>query len=382
MAERLIKFLFFIGLLFVASRIVGWLILGLVLGASLAVFLFIYFVLAPNNIFFTIMGEGTAKVVVRGARKGEIAIKGAGEFRKALIQWRDWKLDKDSLDLKPLEKGEKPRRRILGGLRPYGLWPLDRIYKYKFEWTGLKQDGQILYHPPEILDYILLKQDVYFAKVEKAEDSRLLPLDIGFILTISITNPYKALFAVQNWLEAVINRTIPIIRTRVTEEPYEKLIQDIDKISAELHGKLGGDKKEDRDKGLYGEFEEKYGVKVHKTEVQKIDPPDVYREATLKDYLGEQEKKKTIREGEAEGERRKRVADGEKYAIDRISAAQAKRFEEFKKVDPQLGALALDTAGKITPNKIILIGKDLGDAVRNLGNLFWYPKKPGTHPDS
>lgn len=145
---------------------------------ALGLFFLVYYVLAPDNKWSTFNQEGTGKVVMRGDK-----------FHKGLIQWEGRTFDADWNVIAGREF------HLFGGLRFVGWYPLDYIYRYWFEWTGLRPDGVTpLPHDPELLDYIMLKQDVYFGETKEAEDLERLPLDVSFVLTIRITNPYKALF--------------------------------------------------------------------------------------------------------------------------------------------------------------------------------------------
>lgn len=285
-----------ITLLLVAGVIFGLPILGrsswfLVPGVILGWVLFsvlVYYWWAPNNLFFTFVKEGTAKIIVK-----------AGRFQKALIQLGGMTLD-NGWNVVPdgtVVAGRvfQGKRHLLGGLRFYGFWPLFDVYIYKFQWAGVTGEGEIQKHPPEILDYILLKEDVYWAKVESAEDKELLPLDLELLLTIRIANPYKALFRIENWLEAVINRIEPRVRDLITQNPYEVLISDMKAIEdrlLEFSVAL-------REK----EFSERYGVDLRQIEVRGINPPAEYREATLKKYLAERQKEATVVGGQAQAER-------------------------------------------------------------------------------
>lgn len=271
-------------------------------------FLLIYWWWAPNNLFFTFVPEGRAKVVVRG-----------DAIRKVLIQWEGHVLT-DARDVT-----ERPtRKRFLGGLRWYGFWPFDDIYIYDFSWTNVRQNGEIQIHEKETLDYILLKDDTYWAKVEKAEDQKLLPLDIELVLTIRVLNPYKALFQVENWLETVINRTEPAVRDRITEDTYENWIvkpKDLaDRIVSDLETKE-----------LLREFKERYGVDLRAIEVRAIDPGKEYRDATVAKYLAEKEKDKILVQAEAERERIKKVAQGETQRIKKVYA-QVQEFGDLGKL--------------------------------------------------
>lgn len=225
------------------------------------------------------------------------------KFEKALIQWKDHVLDKNW----SVVKGKEPWHPF-GGLRYYGFWPIKALYSYRFQWTGVAENGEVQFHPKEWLDYILLKDDVYWAKVEKAEDKKLLPLEIEVVLTIRVINPYKNLFAVQNWLETIINRTKPAVRDAITRKEYAELIKDKEAVGREIYKII-------KERKLLKEFKSRYGVKVREIEVKEINPPKDYREDTLKKYRAEREKERIIIEADAERQRLETVAEGEKLRI-------------------------------------------------------------------
>jgi hypothetical protein len=260
----------------------GWLIaiaIGLV-----GILLVIYFVLAPRNLWFTFVEEGKAKVVVRGSTsvkektpEGKVLkITKGGQFRRVLIQWKGYTFDKRWNVIKGKE------RHLLGGLRFFGFWPLDQIYTYTFQWSGVTEGGEIQHHPKEKLDYILLKDDVYWAKVEDAEDIDLLPLDVEVILTLRVANPNKALFAVQNWIETIVNRTKPAVRDSMTLDSFREMIKDPKAIEEAVYTRL-------KERGLLAEFRNRYGIDFRQCEVKKINPMEKFREETLKKWLGQRE---------------------------------------------------------------------------------------------
>jgi len=267
-------------------------LLIILLSSPIWLFLTVYFALAPKNKFFTFVKEGKAKLIFKG-----------GQLVKTLIQYKGYVIDQTTGDL--IEGEEK---HLFGGLRWYGWWPLYDVVIYDFQWINVDHEGNIVVHEKETLDYVLLKDDVYWAKVEKAEDLNLLPLDVEVTLTIRIVNPSKAIFRVQNWLETVINRIKPAVRDSVTSQRFEDLIKDKDAVGKRISDKI-------IEKGLLLEFEESYGVRVKAIEVKDINPPQQYREATLKEFLAEQERKKITIEADAEKKRREIVAKGERKRI-------------------------------------------------------------------
>jgi hypothetical protein len=253
-------------------------------------FLLIYFWLAPTNRWFTFVKEGTAKIVVR-----------ADGFEKALIQWKGRTFDysKTGEDKWNVVEGSEVWHPF-GGLRYYGFWPIKDIYIYNFKWSGVTENRQVVHHPKETLDYILLKDDVYWAEVNEAEDKNLLPLNVELMLTIRVVNPYRAFFNVQNWLETVINQVEPATRDILTNRDYAKWITMPAVMGDEIW-------KFCKKRKLLDDFRDRYGIDLRKIQVKSINPPSDYREKTLAPYLAEMDKKAIIIRADAEKERIERV---------------------------------------------------------------------------
>ena len=318
----------------------------------LSIFLLIYYVLAPRDIWFTFVEEGTAKTVVRGE-----------QFQRALIQWNGYTLDRNPNPNDPeaakwnIIPGKE--RHILGGIRFFGIWPLDRIYEYKFEWTGLKSDGSLNRHPPEQLKHIFLKQYVYYAEVEKAEDDQRLPLNVSFVLTVAVKNPYKALFKVHNWLDAVMGRIVTAIRNEIAKKPYETLISRMAGISSDIY--------RDGMNEMVAIFKKDYGIEVLNLEIQKIDPPNEQREATLKEYVAKQDAKRIVVEAQARADAVVIEAKAKAEAIERINTM----IQKFGKLGELVRYLEALEKGSSEGGKWVLaipgIGEFLSKAFPNQG---------------
>lgn len=255
-------------------------------------FLLVYFWWAPNNLFWTFVPEGRAKMVVRG-----------DAVMRILVQWKDHaQVSFDAADaaLRPDVTAVSPRhngdvveyptkKRFWGGLRFYGLWPLDDMYVYNFKWTNMTQGGEPQPHD-ETMDHVLLKDDVYWATVKAAEDQNLLPLDVGLVLRLRVVNPYKALFKVENWLEVVVNMVEPSVRYVLSSKTYKDWVKLTTDLGDEIWKKL----QEGDNGGLVGTLRERYGIEFISLGVKSFDPSsleslDEARRATIKMYLAEQE---------------------------------------------------------------------------------------------
>ena len=117
----------------------------------------------------------------------------------------------------------------------------------------------------------------------------MVPLDIGILLTIRIINPYKALFRVQNWLEATQNQFKPVVISYVGKQEFEQLIQDKEQLGDAVH-KILNESKIDQN------VEEDYGVHIKKVGFVKIDPTgdlkNQYQEAATKEWEAKKEAKR------------------------------------------------------------------------------------------
>lgn len=314
----------------------------------------IYWELAPLNICWTFVEEGTVKIIVMG-----------GKVVKILIQWKDYTLDENwnvipegwhkdgklldvinvldkktgELEVKKIEtdaqgnnvetselvqgaKKYKEKKHLFGGLRFYGLWPIWDIYGYQFRWTSIREDGVPVQHD-DPLDYVMIEDDIYFTKLRNAETEKeeKIPVTIDIVITMRIVNPYKAAFRIQDWLELILNRIKPLFREHVATVTYEELLSETQKVNGELWKKLD-------EAGLIEEFENDYGVKIKPggIEMKDITPPPEYQKASTQKYLAEREAEK--RSGETMGAVIQMMASVKGVEVDQIQ-------EEIKN-DPEL----------------------------------------------
>lgn len=315
----------------------SWWFFGGLIGIAILTIPLIWWGLAPRNLFFTFVEEGTAKAVVKG-----------GELYKFLITWKDHtfkviqkgKQKKEKDNWKVVET--KGKKHLFGGLRFYGFPPIHQIFKYKFRWTHLHEDGSVVKHE-EWLDSILLKTDLYvieypLTEKEAIEDIDGVPLGINLVMPMKISNPYEALFVVRRWLpliNGIVKATLRafIAKYRFKEDllnmsagkgigkkQKEKGISKIAKQGEDLRAKLQDELKEalikkgkeeetitdERGNNIYT-----FGVLIQKkgTDIISIDPHPMYREATTLKYRAARDKEKTIIDAEAKAEAAKSIAE-------------------------------------------------------------------------
>ncbi|MDD2730615.1 MAG: hypothetical protein PHW33_00620 [Candidatus Portnoybacteria bacterium] len=330
----------------------GWLTLGLLAATTLATIILIL-ILARLDIFFTLAEEGTAKAVM--------ALDG---FSRIIMQYRGKTINADG------EVDEGREFHLFGGLRWLGIPFYHSLYEYHFRWKTLRvQSGEIIPRD-EIINYILVKDDVYVAEIKNAESRGMVPLDITLLLTACCVNPYKALFKTQDWMEMIINRSEAIFREYVAQLSFEDIIKEKQKAGGEIWQKMveAGltSPKEKESQGLLfeeeyrtkikgqGLFEEEYGIKIKGIEMRDVNPSgtekNLYEQAASKKWLADRE-----------AERIKIIAQAEKDRIDTVYET----IEKHKDGKAIRFMESLDNAGKNPGNWIIPF--DIGQV---LGKLF------------
>lgn len=162
---------------------------------------------------FTTVTEGRAKVVLR-----------LKSFKRTLLAWGGYKLSKNG----KVVRG-KTLLRLPGGLRFVGIWPLDKIYKYNFRWRDMQltKEGEKIGFHEEIIDYIFVRPDVYWTDIKEAETipRERFPLNIQFLVTMRVSNPYKALFrAPSNWNENVMTRFNALARSWAGTKTLDEIL--------------------------------------------------------------------------------------------------------------------------------------------------------------
>lgn len=257
--------------------------------------LFALVVLAPVAVYLafclTYVAEGTAKNVIR-----------FGGYVKTLLAKKGYKLSSDGYVV-PLQIGERPQYpAILGGLRWVSLLKplgIDKIYSRTMRWVKALPDGTFELRADENTDFVLAGTQVqYGLEFSSAEDKTKLPLSGKMTMTAMIVNPYKALFLVREWFDALVGRVLPRVRQYISEHEYDKIINDpgtqLDKDVFDLLGQP--DRADPQNRSILKILRDEYGIELVALETVNVDPPEGYREATLAKWKAQQTADKDVEE--------------------------------------------------------------------------------------
>jgi len=283
----------------------------------------VYF-LAKNNIFFTIVKEGRAKAILK-----------FGAFQRMIMCYQGYGFNEEWDICQRVTQGNEPNLRgvlgavknsndeiigncqlrkeliRIGGLMWIGIPLIHSVHKYEFRWTSFEQaeeGGKLIDkkvpHAGEKIDYILVQDDIYYTFLGDADTKELIPVDMELLLTIRIINPYKALFRVQNWLEAVQNQTKPALRGFAADKNYADLIGKKEEIEREADTFLA-------ESGIHRYTERNYGARLKRVGMVSInlcgERGKAYLEASTKQYEADREKERIETIANAEVERINKV---------------------------------------------------------------------------
>jgi hypothetical protein len=172
------------------------------------------YLLSLFNVFFTQGKEGAAKAVMKG-----------GTFSHFLVWWRghrpndprkpNYDATKKPWEMLPMTADPTARPSQYASYEWYWKWferfgiywfgfsPFVEIYEYFFKWTEKTADANdkpAPWHREEYTDFIFVKHFTYWIRLPAAEDQDNEQLDLDYLLTVQSSNPYLALFGIDDWL--------------------------------------------------------------------------------------------------------------------------------------------------------------------------------------
>src|SRR3989344_375614 len=276
---------------------------------------------------FTLTKAGRAKIVLC-----------LGAYSKTIVSREGYKVASND-DIVALAPGEKPPFKLPGGLRLVGIWGIHTLHTHYSKWILIKKDEKG--YSAEVgsavqVDETLVIDQVEGLWVSQAEDKDELPLDILLAVTSEKVNPKKALLEVDNWREALDKRVSPYVTRFIAKKSYEELDEmdlENDLLTALSAGTTS----------VISEFLNRYGVRIRKIEVIDINPPENYREMTLKKKIGNMNAKQAVEE----------TAGRIEATINRLTASGMTKDQAFEYAKKQI---QLDRGGYTEHKEDVTIG--------------------------
>ncbi len=304
--------------------------------------------LAKKDLFFTFVPEGEAKLVVRG-----------DSYVETLMSLRGHHIDPITRDVVEGE-ADLPWLARRWGIYWVGIAPFYKVHEKNQKWASYEQrqeGGQVVYVAVPVektVKSVLVRDDVYVVTIPAAETNEQIPLNVTYTFKARSVNPYKTIFMVQHWLEAVNARIGQGGREYIGDRSYENLTkgrkidnEETPSEEREFQSWLTG-------LGVIRKIKDEFGIEISDIGIVSIAPAsDLARDfiqASTKIYVAEQNKQAQIK-----------AAEGESASID-IRAEMIKKHGE-------IGELIVnnDTARAMAqgPSNIV-VGSDILAAIAGL----------------
>lgn len=352
-------------------------------------YLLILNIFAERRFLVTTVEEGTGKMLMRYGRAWRFLManpddecdpnwwiipKGDEEAEEGLSD-ADREIKMGNTQKKP----SRAVRWIEAHLLPSGMrwigWGLFgyRIFEYNFRWSVLRAskpapteeglvdvrslgNGKWVASFAKRIDYIFLRDAVYYAEVIDAETQELMSVDIRMVMTIRVVNPYLALFRVHDWLSSSTDLVRPSVRSWVKKQPYQDVVGKPEAAQWEYDVLLKQTDVSPSGQGNEGQttanikttaqyLTRSYGVRFKRIAFDEVNPPKEYADAATKALAADREKNRVLTLADAESGRIKRIAVAEAAAT-RLAARAfkdggeaaitARTIEALEKTNPVL----------------------------------------------
>ena len=221
---------------------------------------------------------------------------------------------------------------LLSGLRvirPYEKGLVERLGKY----TRTADSGLTFIIPfIDRMRKIDVREHVIDVPPQEVITKDNVVVTVDAVIYYQVTDPYKVVYNVRNFVSASIKLAQTNLRNQIGELELDQSLTSREKVNMQLRDVLD-------------EATDKWGVKVTRVEIKKIDPPKDITEAMSRQMKAERTKRAAILEAEgkkqaaileaegikraailnAEGqaEAKKRLAEGDKYKLLTVAEGQA-----------------------------------------------------------
>ena len=214
----------------------------------------IVYLLAINDMFWTILREGQAKTFLQGGQFWKMIMslgghdfKSEGEMTSHNVDY--WDITEVSHESEPASEDgsgdedwswELFRKNFLNtfpfltGIRWVGVWPFQTVYTYSFTFASIEQQAgeggevknmlKVTEHDDPGIDYILVQSDIYGHVMQGMETQSNMEVDVIIAFRARVINPYKALFRINKWLEAIENRVTQELRPIIGELTFDQVV--------------------------------------------------------------------------------------------------------------------------------------------------------------
>ena len=190
-----------------------------------------------------------------------------------------------------------------------------RCFTWRFVREDYKGNKYIQLRTENRLD---LRENVYDFARQNVITADNVVIEINALLYFQISEPYKAIYEINNLPEAIEKLTQTTLRNVIGEMELDRTLTSRDMINSRL-------------RDILDDATDKWGVKVNRVELQDIHPPKEIRAAMEKQMRAERDKRALILEAEgtkqakileAEGTKQEKILEAEGFKNAQITRAE------------------------------------------------------------
>jgi regulator of protease activity HflC (stomatin/prohibitin superfamily) len=229
-------------------------------------------------------------------------------------------------------------------VRPYQRGLVERLGKYK----TTEEPGLRLIMPfVETMQLIDMREQVVDVPPQEVITSDNVVVSVDAVVYYEATDPQRLVYNVADFFTAITKLAQTNLRNLIGDLELDKALTSRDTINTQLREVLD-------------DATDKWGVKVVRVEIQRIDPPPEVVSAMHAQMRAERDRRATVTEAQGYREAAIARADGEKQSA--VLAAEGRK--QAAVLDAEGDARAIELRAQADRQRIALQGEGEGDAAR------------------
>jgi regulator of protease activity HflC (stomatin/prohibitin superfamily) len=230
-------------------------------------------------------------------------------------------------------------------VRPYQRGLVERLGKYK----STKTPGLQLIVPfIETMQLIDMREQVVDVPPQEVITSDNVVVSVDAVVYYEATDPQRLVYNVADFFTAITKLAQTNLRNLIGDLELDKALTSRDTINTQLREVLD-------------DATDKWGVRVVRVEIQRIDPPPEVVSAMHAQMRAERDRRATVTEARGYQEAAIARADGEKQSA--VLAAEGRKQSAI--LDAEGDARAIELRAQADKLRLQLFGEGEGDAARS-----------------
>jgi regulator of protease activity HflC (stomatin/prohibitin superfamily) len=218
-------------------------------------------------------------------------------------------------------------------IKQYERGVVERLGKFYRE---LEPGFNVIMPVIDVLYRVDMREKVFDVPPQLVITSDNVSVEVDGIIYLQVTDPVRAVYETDNYLMASTKLAQTNLRNLIGEMDLDHCLASRDEVNRQL-------------RDVVDKATDKWGVRVNRVELQRIDPPKDITEAMSRQMKAEREKRAKILESEAdrqsainraEGSRTSQVLEAEGYAEAVRKKADAEKYRRIAEAEGESQAIA------------------------------------------